>query len=259
MIVGRLYQAMVWRLAKRAERARVALAQQRLLARLAWRRLWGPPLRVGDVAIPLGPHLVPTIIDAIDRGLYEKPEIAITTRVLEPHDVVMELGAGMGVISAYCARRIGSERVHAYEANPLMERPIRRLYARNRVTPHLHMCVLGRRAGTVPFWISPGSFLGCSLVRQSHHRHSVDVAVRSLNEELQTVRPTFLIVDIEGGEDDLLTYADLSAVRKISMEVHEAAYGPEGLARVAEALADQGFRPREGVTTPSVWYLERNG
>jgi hypothetical protein len=86
----------------------------------------------------------------------------------------------------------------------------------------------------------------------------VDVAVRSLNEELQAVRPTFLIIDIEGGEDDLLTYADLRTVRKISMEVHEAAYGPEGLARVAKALADHGFRPRDGITTPSVWYLERS-
>jgi hypothetical protein len=43
------------------------------------------------------------------------------------------------------------------------------------------------------------------------------------------------------------------------MEIHEAAYGPAGLARVAKALADQGFRPREAITTPTVWYLERSG
>jgi FkbM family methyltransferase len=252
-----LFEGLAWRAAKRLPLARRALAERRFQARLAWRGWWGPPVRVAGLDIPLGRHIVPTILAAIDRGAYEAPEINTVTRTLERHDVVLELGAGMGVVSAYCARQIGSERVHAYEANPAMERHIRALYARNRVSPRLHMCVLGRDAGAVPFWIAPRSFLGSSLVRQSHHRHSVTVPVRSLNQEIAALQPTFLIVDIEGGEDELMDYADFGPVRKVSMEVHEEAYGAPGLARLARALADRGFRRREDLTTPSVWYLER--
>jgi hypothetical protein len=38
----------------------------------------------------------------------------------------------------------------------------------------------------------------------------IRVPVRSLNDELRRIRPTFLIVDIEGGEHDLIQHMNFA-------------------------------------------------
>jgi len=42
---------------------------------------------------------------------------------------------------------------------------------------------------------------------------------------VQKINPTFLIIDIEGGEDELLKYADFHNVRKLIIELHERGEG----------------------------------
>jgi FkbM family methyltransferase len=84
---------------------------------------------------------------ALRWGHYERRELDVVRAALQGADVVMEVGAGLGVVSSFCAKAVGSQRVFAYEANPAMESYIRRTYALNGVSPTLEICALGEHVG----------------------------------------------------------------------------------------------------------------
>jgi hypothetical protein len=71
---------------------------------------------------------------------------------------------------------------------------------------------------------------------------SVNVPVVSLSEVLADVAPNVLIVDIEGGELELLEGANgLGSVESIVLELHRNVYGAEGIRRIFSALTKLGF------------------
>jgi protein-L-isoaspartate O-methyltransferase len=75
--------------------------------------------QVAGIELPLKhPLITPPIQRDIYFGDYERKELDVIERRLEPGDKVMEVGAGIGFLSAYCARVLGDDRVFAYEANP---------------------------------------------------------------------------------------------------------------------------------------------
>ena len=191
------------------------------------------------VLLPCG-H--PVVSEAIAReialGDYEAKEIEIVSRRLEPGDVVLEAGAGLGFLSAFCAKRVGSERVHAYEANPELIAVIRETYARNGVAPRLVNALLARGEGEREFFLE-GEFWASSAHRAGGR--AVKVPQIDLNAELARLRPTFLIVDIEGGEAEFFAAADLAPVRKICVETHPDVLGDRALSEMFAKLVAQGF------------------
>src|SRR2546425_3470149 len=100
------------------------------------------------------PILSPQVERTVSRGRYEQDEFRLIEQVLSPGDVVLEVGAGLGLVSAYCAKRLGSSRVFAYEANPDLEACIRETYSLNEVQPTLEMCAVGTDAGQVTLFRS---------------------------------------------------------------------------------------------------------
>ena len=98
-----------------------------------------PVVTVAGVKIRLGRHMSPQVERTVSRGRYEQDEFRLIEQVLSPGDVVLEVGAGLGLVSAYCAKRLGSSRVFAYEANPDLEACIRETFSLNEVQPTLEM------------------------------------------------------------------------------------------------------------------------
>lgn len=49
---------------------------------------------------------------------YENYEIRLLEKYLNENDIVMELGTGIGFLSAFCAKKVGSKNVYSFEANP---------------------------------------------------------------------------------------------------------------------------------------------
>src|SRR5947209_17291094 len=84
-----------------------------------------PVVTLAGVQIRVGRHMSPQVERTVSRGRYERDELRLIEQVLSPGDVVLEVGAGIGLVSAYCAKRLGSSRVFAYEANPDLEACIR--------------------------------------------------------------------------------------------------------------------------------------
>lgn len=186
------------------------------------------------------PSLTPGISKEIYFGTYESKEIEIVSRRLEADDVVMEVGAGIGYLSAWCARRIGNEHVFAYEANPGMMEVIAETHAHNGVQPTVKNVMLGDSVGSRTFYVEK-EFWASSLIKTSDNARAIEVPQVDMNAEIGAIKPTFLIVDIEGGETEFFATADLSSVRKICIETHPAVIGDDGVSALFGRFIAAGF------------------
>lgn len=202
------------------------------------------------------PLISPHIRREIALGNYERKEIEIVERRLEADDVVMEIGAGIGFLSAWCAKRVGDGRVFAYEANPALMDVIARTYELNAVAPEARNVLLGRGAGEREFNVEP-EFWASSLQTKSAQAKVVRVAQVDLNAEIARIRPTFMVVDIEGGERELFEYACLDGVRKVCVEVHPHVIGNGGIRAMLERLFAQGFVLDFNLVRKNVIFLYR--
>lgn len=214
-------------------------------------------VETGGIMLPVGDHMSQYMKDVLRSGDYEKEELRIVGSRLEPGDRVLELGTGIGLLSAYCTRRLGSERVFTYEANPELEQPIRSVYKLNKVEPQLSMCILGERSGTQDFYIMP-DFWASSQSNLSQLGKRVTVPVRSFNSELKASRATFLIIDIEGGEYELLKIADLSQIQRIAIEIHYKLLGQQKANETIERIQAQGFVLDNEISTKQELFFSRS-
>jgi len=214
---------------------------------------------LNGIKLPLGPHITPEILRNLREGTYERLEAKVIRERLEPGDVVVEIGGGIGYTSALCARTVDSGDVHVYEADPRLEKPIRELYRLNRVSPDLHMCGLGLKEETRELHVAE-DFWESSFIRPKAAVTSrISVPVRAFDSEMAGYArgPNFLIVDIEGGEYDFCRGASLRGFDKVLCEVHPLILGRRKLWGVRRALEKRGFRRDEACSTSKVWYFER--
>jgi FkbM family methyltransferase len=216
----------------------------------------------GGVTIDLGPIARTRYARAIYRDVHEGAEREIVGRHLRADDVVLELGAGLGVVTILCAQRVGSERVHTFEANPQLEPLLRRNFALNGVSPRLTMQMVCLDAGPQEFHVSErfvvSSRHAAATGGAGETATATSVPSASLPEVLHRLRPTFLVADIEGGELDLADErVDLSSVQRICVEVHPHITGDEGVSRLIEALLGKGFSLRLGQSRGCVLLFER--
>jgi FkbM family methyltransferase len=182
----------------------------------------------------------PEIRRLIYRERYERGEARCLLACLEPQDVVLEVGAGRGYLTTLAALHVGSERVFAYEANPALLPLIEATFAGNGVCPHLTHAVLGAGAGTATFFVEE-HYLSSSRQQRSAEARPVAVPQLDAATELARIRPTVVILDIEGGEATLVPLFDWRSVAKIVLEIHPALLGPDGTRAVLDHLTGQGF------------------
>ncbi len=207
------------------------------------------------IMLPVKHRLVsPGIAREIYLGDYEAKEIEIISKRLVADDVVFEVGAGLGFLSSYCAKHIGSEKVFAYEANPELIPLICETYARNNVTPIVHNAMLARGEGECEFYIED-DFWASSAHRTGGR--AITVKQIDLNNELARVKPSFLIVDIEGGEAEFFADADLTTVRKICVETHPDVLGNRVLSEMFAGLVAKGFALDFSLLRKNVFFLHR--
>lgn len=225
--------------------------------------LTGNIRQLEGVIIPTSEVISPIIRKAILSGDYEFGEITLLKKYLSSQDIVMEIGGGLGFLSAYCAKKIGSDRVFTYEANPALEDVIQVLHAKNQVTPKVEISMvlntdnpekLEKFYVTQDFWSSSPIFPIHEPLDQV-----LDIPIKSFKQELSIKQPTFLVVDIEGGEYDLFQQATLDTVRKLIIEVH-AVLGKEKQLILKNILTNLGFQLIDSIPNcnDEIWYLQRS-
>ncbi len=227
----------------------------RKLRQLAWRFRQPAWADNHGVLLPVRHPLVsPGIAREIYLGDYEAKEIDIISKRLALDDVVVEVGAGLGFLSAFCAKRIGSERVFTYEANPQLAPLIRETHARNKVAPSLTSALLATGNGEREFHLED-DFWASSAHRRGGH--CITVPQLDLNGELARLKPSFLIVDIEGGEAEFFADANLATVRKICVETHSDVLGDRVLSEMFAGLVSKGFAIDFSLIRKNVFFLHR--
>lgn len=201
------------------------------------------------VKVPFVPEIItPKIERPMRNNRYEGGECAAVRKIVAPGDRVLELGAGVGLLSTVAAGCAGVASVTAVEANPDLIPLIRETHRLNGVgTVDLRNGVVSAQPGdTLSFYLRR-DFWASSFEPDSRPYERVEelpnFAIGALMDE---IRPTVVVCDIEGAELGLFAEADLSSVRAMVIELHPKVYGTEGLARVMGVLAAKGLHVAQG-------------
>ena len=177
---------------------------------------------------------------------YERPEIDGLATVIRDGDRVLELGAGLGIISALASRAAGqSGHVRSYEANPGLIADTQAFFTANSVANvALINAVLVNEADPKPrLFHLAGSFAESSLlgVEVSGSQGAVEVAAESLSRVLSEFQPDVLICDIEGAEIELFPAFPPSNLRAAVVELHPDRLTPGQIQSIHDGMAAQGL------------------
>ncbi len=203
----------------------------------------------------------PKLMEVIRAGRYEAPEARQIGKIIAPGEIILEIGAGIGFMSALMLKNPNVERLISYEANPLLIPKIQRTLADNSLGGarfELHNAVLGKdgAGGTVDFHIHQ-DFWASSLRKTTGTIRSCPVPVEDFNQVLRKMRPSLIVCDIEGGERALFASADLSGVRGVYLEVHQRVFGPAGMRDVFQSFHQQGFHYDQNHSSGAIIFFSR--
>lgn len=205
-------------------------------------------LETHEIKVPYVSKVIsPRMEQVIQKGRYEASEIKLLRKILRPRDRVLELGAGVGVVSTAAAMVTGPERVTVVEANPNLIPVISETHKLNGVSG---VKVLNGVGVGVPSEDEATFYLRedfwASSLEAPHDSEAgvitpVSVPKIDLNALLKEQRPSVFVLDIEGGELDLLPALDLSSCRSVVIELHPKVYQLDGVARCFDALRAKGL------------------
>ena len=214
---------------------------------------------IEGVDIPVYLNYGYNVLRFLDNGEYESCEIAIIKNTLDKNDRVLELGTGIGFVSAYCAKKIGSDKVFTYEGNPGMQPLIAELYKKNKLNPHSQIALLGSNNGSRTFYKNEESFLASSANTNSSKTTSYKVEEKDLNEEIARLQPNYLVMDIEGGEYEIMKLINFQTINKIQFELHPSVLNKEQVDFIFSKLEQSGFTKSNAFDFKNNFFFTRNG
>ncbi len=200
------------------------------------------------------PEISDIIRRALTHGWYEAAESEAVDLMLREGDVVVEFGAGCGFISAYVALSGKARRVHAVEANPNLIPIIARTHALTGTMVEIHNELAGPADGTHDFILNRDFWASAMAGVKGEH---VRLPMRAFRARMGQWRPSFVIMDIEGAELDLVRLGFPRHVERVVLEVHESAYGASGVAEIRQRMADQGFQSVPAASKGPIMGFER--
>ncbi len=202
--------------------------------------------RISGIRLPIDQRVMsPRIQRVLGKTTYESSEAELTARVVIPGDTVLELGAGLGFVSAYLRKNTAAGNIICVEANPDLIPYISKVHALNDINGInvLNGIVVTSNAGRkIPFYCRQDFWMSSMEASDAPFDRVVETLALDLSEMLDTYKPAILTLDIEGGELDLLSTAEnLAPVRAVIVEVHPKVYGSRGVAQLTESLRRLGL------------------
>lgn len=192
------------------------------------------------------------------RGDYEFPERRAVARLLQTGDRVLEIGSCVGVVALTAAKIVGAQNVLSFEPNPAAAKVARDNFALNALPVELANAAVGVDDGTLELRVALGSWLGASGRRQFEGR-TIATPMRSIAKVVAEFKPSVLVMDTEGMEDELLPACPLSGLRAIVVEVHPDVIGDDGVARIGHHLREQGFALADALSSGDTQTWVREG
>jgi len=185
----------------------------------------------------------PRLKEALESGRYEDQLARAVQKLLRPDDVYFELGAGIGFLSTLAARIVRDEaRIHAFEANPQLIPIIKRTWRTNEVAGNVYNCILGAGPRDERDFNVASAFWASSADIAYPKNKTIKVPQRDFLQQMDKKAATFLVVDIEGGERDVLDKVLSPVVRVVVAHYHARIIGQEMVDALWRHLEEQGFR-----------------
>jgi len=201
--------------------------------------------QLNGIKIPLLKEIIsPNLKKAIVSDTYESGEHKELQRIIQKGENILEIGAGIGYISALCRKNPKVNNITIFEANPLLIDFIRAVHDLNNIknVSLKHGVLLNNfYEDTIDFYVRK-DFWASSLSKEKFgHKQVVKVPVYNFNKTISEIKPTLIICDIEGGELNLLKNSDLTGVKKIYLELHQKLLGRKGMLEIFKILQNRGF------------------
>jgi len=204
-----------------------------------------PHFEISGVSLQISQEILsPALGELLNRGRYELQESKAIAHFVQPNDVVMEIGAGVGFISILAAKIVGGQNVIAIEANPRLLREINHNCALNNISgvSVLNLAVVAAPALPVARLYLNRAFWASSTIAGSNPKQKfVDVQAISLEALTTEWQPTVLVCDVEGSEKDYFKAPLPKSIRLIILEIHPEKYPPEVIDKILDRLAVIGF------------------
>ncbi len=192
------------------------------------------------------------IVEAILAGRYEMGEAEHLRRVVRPGERVVEVGAGIGFVTALIARRMGAGLVVAIEANPALQGYIAALHRLNGAEVIVRQALVTPAPGGPTAVLNVHKDLWASSsgpIKPGSQLEAVEVAALSLAEIAAEYAPTLLIVDVEPlaawaqapNGPQALEAADFRPFQRVLVELKPKRFPPAEVKRVFDLFSAQGF------------------
>jgi FkbM family methyltransferase len=188
----------------------------------------------------------PEILRGLRDGWYEQTERRQLGKFLAAGDRVIEIGSGLGLTSMVCAHVVGESNIVSYDADPDVVEDARKNTALNGKQLRFVNAVFrnamnwGGPEERAEFYVDQ-AFWASSLVKRATTVRTVSVPVLCLEREIRAFGANALVLDIEGGECELLELADLGGIRKLALEFHPNFVGHKPINRLIRKLIRDGY------------------
>ena len=195
-------------------------------------------LRLSGLDLALPEELAtPEIHEKLINGTYEEDEARSADRCVRKGFRVLELGTGIGYVTAICARRAGPENVLSVEANPDLLPVAEANLARNGLSgvTLLHGAVTGpvEEGATAEFALAEG-FTASSL---SGKGRGVRVPLVSIHDLIRAHKPHVVLMDVEGAEADMFNRPWKCPLRFCVMELHPRKYHARTIKKIVDVMS----------------------
>jgi len=219
-------------------------------------------LNVHGIRVPIRVEEVSAEIwTALETGLYEANEARRIPRVVRSRDRVLELGAGLGVITSLIAA-VEDVCVWSFEADPQTALLAKRVIDLNS-TGNVVLTNGILDAGPprkVSFYRRADLWMSSGFAKQGPYERVMEITTSNIDTFIRQHRINVLVMDIEGAELDLLENAELPGIERVFLELHDHLYGLAGVRGISAALARKAliYDPR-GSSGPCVLYSVDDG
>lgn len=160
--------------------------------------------------------------------VFDMDEYGLRTMNFVPGDIIVDIGANVGCVSIYLAKKYPFLKIYAYEAHPTNYDNLVANIALNNVTnivPH-NLAVFSRDNEEVRITLNPNNTGSSSLLKiNPNGKDTASVRTISLDTIIETYgisRIKFLKLDCEGSEFDILPNS--SGIHKIIIEMYPLKY-----------------------------------
>ena len=204
--------------------------------------------------------LTPTIRKMLEKGWYEIEEFRAIKAHLRKSDIVLELGGGVGYLAVICAQIVGAKNVTTVEANPILLPVIEKNLSNNKMKDVnlLHGVAVEKSIYEIEdFYLSDDFWSATHKNRDRKLYNKVEVPSVAVDRLLIKIQPTFLIIDVEGSEEDFFYSKLPEEVRIIILELHSKRYSQQTIRDVFVRLFDQNFTYQTKGSNGDVVVFER--